>query len=229
MPTKRSDPLGVTADQISAAQTMWRSLPEDWHYADQVLAMAKQAFPSNTDRDSAWLKVPLLDSLYRTNVHFYLSHVVNRVVEVFGKMSNHTSQDIVVELAKEVQVKKKSYRPMVFASKYVHFFHDDSSPMIDWYAAFALACHFRELKPEARIKKWKENYYGYCDAIDQLKEMSAISPTARDLDHYLWLAGNWVWFKKKGQKAKINKGLLAFFSLELNVVRANATFGALLG
>lgn len=223
MRTKQTRPISVTPEQISVAQSMWESLP-GWQRTDRALAMAKEAFPSNTDLDSVWLKPALLDRLYATNV-YRLNQAAERVVEVFGTMSHCLSQEIVVELAK-VQVNGKTRGLVSFASKYVHFFHDDSIPITDRYAAFTLTRHFGE--PKARITDWIRDYQQYCRKIDELIRTSAISPTAREMDHYLWLAGNWVELQEKAQKAQINKGLLAFFSDQATVPHADAAFGSLL-
>jgi hypothetical protein len=222
MSIKQSAPLGITEGQISEAQGMWDSL--GWQYTDKVLEMAKQAFPSNTELKSVWLKAALLDRLYNINV-YYLESAVKRVVEVFGYASRYSSREIVAELAK-IRVESEPRHLVVFASKYVHFYHDDSAPIADWYAAFALTRHFGE--PQVRAADWKRDYRAYCSKVDELIRTSSISPTARKLDHYLWLAGNWVWLQKRGAKARINKDLLTFFSNEANAVRANATFKALL-
>ena len=112
-----------------------------------------------------------------------------------------------------------------FASKYAHFYCDQDLPLTDWYAIFALTRHLGER--QARIEDWTRDYPTYCAKLELLKTQSGVTPTSRELDHYLWLAGNWVWWKKKGAKAKINRELEAFFSQPPGSVQAEAAFGPL--
>ena len=212
----------MTHKQLSDAQTIWEKLP-DWQHYDQVLAFAKDQFPDNTHFEPVLLKVALLDRLYRTNV-YDLIQAANRVVQIFGTMPDLSGIDKVVQLS---DVTSNGERHLTsFASKYVHIFHDDSVPIYDSYAAFALTCHWGY--PQSQIDKWREDYSGYCQSIDDLKRRSCVSAQARQMDRYLWLAGNWLWLQKRREKAGINKELRAFFEDSANRHFAEATFGGLL-
>lgn len=231
MAKKQASLFLVTQEQILAAQEMWKSLP-NWYRTDRVLETAKKTFPDNTDRDSVFLKVALLDGLYATNVRYYFAQAVEQVITVFGSKSHCDSRTKVIQLA-EVQIDSETRHKTSFASKYIHFFHDDSVPIFDWYAAFALTRHLGCAK--AQIDKWREDYDGYCCDIDRLKQASAVSASARETDHYLWLAGNWITlqeFRKKTQgqdkKPPINSELAGFFEREDQAPFAEGTFKELL-
>jgi hypothetical protein len=222
MPTKQSLQIPVTQEQIAAAQKMWQDFQGDYP-TDRVLEIAKEKFPENTNKKWVLLKAALLNSLYATNV-YYLYEAAARIVEVFEIMSLRPGKELVVELSK-VQVNGKTHNLVSFASKYVHFFHDDSVFIFDKYAAIALACHYGFLanQIEGQRNRWHKNYNEYCDRIDDLKR-----PEAAEIDHYLWLAGNWVKWRDHGDKAEISKPLKEFFKRENIAKCAEDTFGILM-
>jgi len=226
MSAKQTQPIVIKQEHLSEAHEMWKNLP-GWYITDQVLAMAQENFSSNTSRDCVLLKVVLLDGLYATNVRFHgLDTVVAHVVAVFERKPHLAGRQVVQELA-GVQVKDKQVNLVSFASKYVHFFHDSSVPLADQYAALALTRHFRQ--PNVRAGDWMKDYcLQYCAKIDELLQASNVSSTAQELDHYLWLAGNWITFQEQGKKARINKELKESFKREDIAQRAKATFGKLL-
>ena len=214
MPAEQSLKIPVTQEQIAAAQEMWQSF-QGQYPTDQVLEMAKKKFPKNTDPNSVLLKVALLDNLYATKV-YYLYEAAEHVVKVFKSTAHRPGRELVVELS-QVQANGKTYRLVSFASKYIHFYHDASVFIFDKYAAKALAHHydFPSRQIEGQINRWRESYDEYCQTIDDLlKRSRATSAQAAEIDHYLWLAGNWVTWQEHGDKAKISKPLKEFFKRE---------------
>jgi len=225
MSTKQTQPIAVKQEHLSEAHDMWKSLP-GWYITDQVLASAQEKFPSNTSDDCVLLKVVLLDGLYATNVRFHgLSTIVAHVVQVFKKKPALEGRQLVQELA-GVQVKDKHVNLISFASKYVHFFRDNTVPIADWYAAFALTRHFGVA--QARAQDWTREYGTYCQKIDELIRISLVSAQAREMDHYLWLAGNWITLQEHPDKDEINNELKTFFKRKDMTRRARDTFGELL-
>ena len=224
MSTRLAQPILVNQEHIAATQEMWQSL-SGWQHTDAALRLAKTHFDDDSDLDTVLLKAVLLDKLYATNVTYHLDliEVAAKIVKVWG--SEGSSRQKVMKLAK-VSVRNKDRYLTSFASKYVHFFYDDSVPVYDWYAALALARHYSF--PQNRIEEWRKEYEDYGAKIDTLRQKSRIYADAREMDHYLWLAGNWVWLQKRREKAGINKELRAFFDNPVKGQLAEATFGGLL-
>ena len=99
-------------------------------------------------------------------------------------------------------------------------------PIVDSYAAFALRLDLRERR--SRADQWAADYGQFCSKLDDLLRASAVPATARETDHYLWLAGNWVTLHKAPGKAQIGKELSTFFSNKSNEECLLRVFGPLL-
>lgn len=211
-------PSGVTKAQIEAAKRLHDRL-DGWVLTDQVFAEVRRAYPSNTDPKSALLKATLIDRLYATNV-FAINAAVRHIVETFvNRPPNTDGRELVSRLAR-FPVGGRTHTS--FASKYAHFFFDDSLPILDTYAARMLAIHL--VVPQTHIRRWTADYGLYCKNIDELLALSEVTPTARELDHYLWLAGLWISFRRG--KTKINaeaRGLFASQDPDLLIAFVNLT------
>ena len=221
MVPKQRQFIDVTQGQIAAAQEMWHGL-SDWQHTDEALRLARDRFDGNSDLDTVLLKAALLDKLYATNVTYHLDLIeaARKITAVLA--TEGSGRQKVVKLAESL-VEDKCLTS--FASKYIHFFCDSNMPIYDWYAAFALTRHWGY--PQAQIDRWREDYLGYCQSIARLKRRSGVSARACEMDHYLWLAGNWVWHQKHGEKAGINNELETFFNDPVKGQLAATTFGGL--
>jgi hypothetical protein len=210
----------LTRSQVDTAQQIWDDLP-GWQAYDLTLKAAAVAFPSNTDPTSVLAKTALLDRLYFTNLKGLLVPAATRIVVVFSASPLLSGCDLVTSIA---QVAGKQL--ISFASKYVHFYFDSNLPLTDWYALYALTRHFRQ--PEARVETWRLAYQIYFDKILELTRLSQIEATAREMDHYLWLAGNWIYHQKHGQAAQQNNELKDYFGASERQAALEAVFGQLL-
>ena len=211
--------IPLTQQQLDAANQMWSGLP-GWQTYDAALGLAAETYPSNTDPTAVLIKAALLDRLYATNV-YELPAAVDRIVEVFSRKPALSGYEVVVALS-EVQGRHL----VSFASKYAHFFYEKHLPLTDSYAIYTLTRHFRV--PKARIEVWTRDYPVYCLKLAELKRASQLAATARETDHYLWLAGNWITFQQQGPDATINKELKRYFTDPEHEKRLADAFGALL-
>ncbi|MCC6190570.1 MAG: hypothetical protein IT318_16195 [Anaerolineales bacterium] len=209
----------LTLAQIDSAQHMWAELP-GWQAYDLALKEAARAFPSNTESAAVLVKVAALDRLYFTNLKNLIA-VSDQIVAVFGTPPVPEGCDLVMALSHV-----GGQRLVSFASKYVHFFHDGSLPLTDWYALYALVRHFQQ--PEARIETWRQAYHTYFAKIMELKRLSGVEATAREMDHYLWLAGNWLYYQKKGPATQQNTELKRYFAAPDRKDMLEAAFAQLL-
>jgi hypothetical protein len=71
-------------------------------------------------------------------------------------------------------------------------------------------------------------YEDYCAKIDELRQASGICADAREMDHYLWLAGNWITLQERPDKDEVNNELKTFFKRKDMTRRARGTSGELL-
>ena len=190
LPQKTIIPL--TREQVDAANQMWNELP-GWQAYDTALEQVARAYPSNTDPTAVLIKAAVLDRLYATNV-YNLPAAVERIVHVFSVEPRLSGSELVMALA---QVEGKHL--VSFASKYTHFYFEKFLPLTDSYAIYALTRHFRV--PAARIEDWTRDYFIYYQKLSELKRLSQLAATARETDHYLWLAGNWIAYRRQGPAA----------------------------
>ena len=211
--------IPISQQQIAVANQMWNELP-GWQSYDAALALAAETYPSNTEPRAVLIKAALLDRLYATNV-YELPAAADRIVEVFSSVPVLSGYEIVVSLS---QVGAR--RLVSFASKYAHFFYEKHLPLTDYYAIYALTRHFRV--PLARVEDWTRDYPQYCLKLSELKRASQLAVTSREMDHYLWLAGNWITFQLQGPRATINKELKRYFGNPECEQRLSDAFGALL-
>jgi hypothetical protein len=81
-----------------------------------------------------------------------------------------------------------------FASKFAHFFIDmERFPIYDSYAVKMVAYH---LGRHGQDRKTEYPYKAFIEDLHRLRNNARLSCTARELDHYLWLAGLYqVWLR----------------------------------
>ena len=113
--------------------------------------------------------------------------------------------DLVEQLVKEIRgvTSQDNYS---FAAKYAHFFIDPTLPILDSYAEWMLARHLgRELQ-----SKDPRRYHRFTEDIETLKRFAGLTCNCADLDAYLWVAGEY-WYWKDHREYSINGDLRALF------------------
>ena len=104
---------------------------------------------------------------------------------------------------------KRQRRHYSFASKFAHFFLDEERfPIMDSYALAMLKHHLgrRQYSDDATHR-----YGAFVHNFQQLKRLSGFTGSNRQLDRYLWLAGEYAAWKKK-RKVAINVEVAALFA-----------------
>lgn len=190
--------------QVIAAGKLHDEL-EQWKAADRALDYLGKAMPSNTQLDQVLLKAAALNQLYATRV-FALHAMASHIVEVFSSEAMRDECSLVERIA-YLEASGKEHES--FASKYCHFFVDnDRFPLFDQYAPVVVRMHLG--RGNYRCKTSDRTYRNFYEDLQTLRRSISFDPTVRELDHYLWLRGQWETLSGKGERAPIGvevKGL----------------------
>jgi hypothetical protein len=208
----KSKPLGIsvplTSVQIRAAGRIHQELRQ-WRDADAALRVLRDRCP-DFGLESALLKVVAINSLYGTN----LFAIHRMAAHVSMEMGNPDALTVGPELVERIAcmpkggTEKKAIRRHSFASKFAHFFvNEDRFPIYDSYAVKMIRFH---LGATAMSRSAANPYLAYVESIEQLSELSQQKGRLRDLDRYLWIAGQYRSWRRDGE-APLNGELKALF------------------
>jgi hypothetical protein len=185
MPLKQS--------QIVAATEFW----ESGGWESKEFEQLRKAFPNPVD--GVRIKAIVLNVLYGTSI-FAIAQVADCVERVL--IANQwTGPDLVEQLVNEIRgVTKKGHYS--FAAKYAHFFVDPSLPILDWFAEWMLGRHLG-LKMQSKDPR---RYHKFTEDIETLKRVADLKCSCAELDAYLWVAGEY-WYWKDHPNYKISGDL----------------------
>lgn len=185
----------LSCDQVEAAGHLHEQLP-GWCLIDQALAELKERFPGFSFTD-VLLKAATVNSLYGTNV-YAIYDVAEHVGHVIAKADLDKAG---VELVEDMATEIKGRTHPVFASKFAHFFVDaERFPMLDSYAEESVELH---LGRQQLVQSGKGRYADFVGNLTKLRDLANLQCGSRELDYYLWLAGQYRAWKKK-PTVKIN-------------------------
>ena len=215
--------IPLTPDQIDAAQQLHARLGQ-WRAADDALrALAKQ-FPG-FDSASTLLKVVTVNALYGTNV-LAIIRMATHVRGVLEKTNLEASGPELVERLAGLPPAKgqRPRRHHSFAAKFAHFFiNEHRFPIMDSYAAQMLVAHLGRANI---VQDPRHPYVAFSRNLGTLKALAALQVTNRELDRYLWLAGQYrAWHKGRERRSpvQINVELARLFvQPSRDIVRALA-------
>jgi len=188
----------LTQAQVEAANQLHERMA-GWRLFDGVLSSLAEHFPSNCDLAQVLPKAITLNSLYATRI-MAIQQMAHHVVSTFQGGCDESSPDLVEKLAalSDLGPAKKTKRFVSFASKYCHFFVNPCRFAIrDTYAFNALSFHIG--KKRLRVHRYED----YLNAVDSLRAGASLSCNYSELDHYLWLRGQWMAFSLN-ENAPIN-------------------------
>jgi hypothetical protein len=195
--------------KIEAANTLHMRL-EQWRLADQALRLLGERFP-DFDSRSCLLKVVAVNGLYGTHL-FAITRMATHAADVLAGLESAAAGPEVVERLADLPAaegQKRQRRHYSFASKFAHFFLDEERfPIMDSYAIATLKRH---LGRGHYSLNGASTYDAFVRNFHVLKRLCGFTGRNRELDRYLWLAGEYAaWKKKRG--AKINAELAALFA-----------------
>jgi hypothetical protein len=200
--------IPLTADQIRIAGRLSGML-EQGMVNDHALVALAERFPG-FDADAALLKVVTLNALYGTRIY-----PVNRMAQhvqavLSGDEVASAGCELVERLARlppsRPDEKLRSY--VSFASKFAHFFIDAQRfPILDSYAEWMVGLHLG--KPNL-VRDPHSRYAAFVQNLARLRALVGWNGTNRELDDYLWFAGQyWEW--RRNPKGQINAEAQRFF------------------
>ena len=180
--------------QIEAAERLHRRL-EGFTAAERGLDELREAFPGFTLGD-VLLKAAAINSIYATNV-FAIAKMADHIAAVWPRLAEDPVATVKT-IAKMPSVKNKFW---CFASKFAHFFiAPERFPIYDSYARKTVAYHLGKKAP-------RDSYPPFFQDICDLRKLSGLSCSFRQLDHYLWLAGQYrKWLEWLAKDGKVNIG-----------------------
>lgn len=177
--------------QVTAAGTIHDEL-HGWKAADRVLRYLTETVPGHTDPDQILLKAAVLNELYKTQV-FALHAMARHIANVFSSEPRLGDECGLVERIAHLEASGKKHDS--FASKYCHFFIDTQRfPLYDKYARGTVRMHLG--RGNYRCTTTRQTYRNFYADTATLRASLSFHPTVRELDHYLWLRGQWKAFRE---------------------------------
>jgi hypothetical protein len=195
--------------KIEAANRLHERL-EQWRLADQALRLLAERCP-DFEPAPCLLKVVTVNGLYGTNV-YATTRMAKYVAGVLAAANLATAGPELVERLADLPAtegQKWKRRHYSFASKFAHFFlGDERFPIMDSYALKMLKRHLgrRHFSDEQA-----HPYTAFVRSFQELKRLSGFTGSNRQLDRYLWLAGEHAAWKKN-KAAAINAEVAAQFA-----------------
>jgi len=195
--------------QVAAANRIYLRL-ERWQITDRALRMLAGSCPEFGPEETL-LKVVAINGLYATNVYAIdrMADHIRHIVQATDIPSS--GPELVERIAALPQTRdQKSERHHTsFASKFAHFFVDSERfPIYDSVANDMARLH---LGREHWVQDTEHVYEAFVSNIQNLKLLARLSVSNRELDRYLWIAGQ---FRKwQAGKRDLNAELLEFFDI----------------
>lgn len=198
----------LVSSQIAASTRLYLKLKQ-WQLSNAAITLLANCCPG-FDRESTLLKVVAINALYGTNLYALVRMAEHVSKSLSGKDLKAEGPELVEQLAKLPRVsdieKGRNYRS--FASKFAHFFLDgERFPIMDRYAVEMVTRH---LGRSNLAKNPAANYLAFVENVHQLRQLSGLNCSSRELDQYLWVAGLYLRWKKN-QDNKMNREVLNLF------------------
>ena len=195
--------IPLSQSQIDAAAEFWKK--NGGAETPDVFSQIRKAFPGLSE--AVTVKAIVLNELYGTNI-IAIQKVADCVEQVL-KRDHSTGPELVEELVTEIWPITKQHNHS-FASKYAHFFIDSTLPILDWYAEWMLGLH---LGRSAQFGNGKR-YLKFAEDVETLKMAAGLQCSCAELDGYLWMVGEYRYWKAH-PKTQVNAELrLHFEALE---------------
>jgi len=176
----------LTQSQIDAASKFW-----DKHLESGEFTQLNKAFPGRLE--AIPIKAIVVNALYGTKV-YAISKVAYRLKALLEN-TRTTGRNLVEEIVQDtiIQQSVNGRKLYSFAAKFAHFFIDDTLPILDSYAEALAAWHLG--KDQSKESK---RYLRFCENIDTLVKLADLTHSCANLDHYLWIAGEyWSWSQNR--------------------------------
>jgi hypothetical protein len=195
--------------QLKAAASL-RDLMPNWCDTDGALHFLDISLPS-FDLHSVLVKTAAINQLYNTRL-LDIPAMARQIAGMQIPPPANTNPVTFVEalaVLPDPPVTGREVKYISFASKFAHFFvKPNLYPICDSYAEYMVKYH---LGQSARRNPHETRYAAFVRGIHALQAASGVDATLADLDHYLWLAGQYVKWRSNPQ-APINKEVAHLFA-----------------
>jgi len=203
---KPSKAIPITQEQIDAANRLHARMPQ-WASTDRAFERLARAFP-DWEREACILKASAINDLYSTRVY-----AIWRMADHLGHVMvdpPSDAGDLVAAIGALPEADGSvPRRHWSFASKIGHFFVDgDRFPIYDSFCREMLAFH---LGRGGCVADAANPFRAFVTNLERLRELSGLSASLRDLDRYMWLAGQYRAWLRDGDDAQTNAELRATF------------------
>jgi hypothetical protein len=206
--------MPLSCSQIEAAARFWK----EGGWETKEIGQLKRAFPNY--REAVKLKAITINALYGTHI-IAISQVAD-CIEQFLTTKHSTGSNLVEDLVAEIKkITNKQHHS--FAAKYAHFFINPDLPILDWYAEAMLSQHLGSM-----TSKNPKRYLKFVEDIRTLKQVAGLTCNCADLDAYLWVAGEY-WYWKEHHTSEINGDLKLHFERLARDPESERTLCNLLG
>lgn len=185
----------LSEEQIAAAVTLHATLAQ-WQVTDRALRRLQEAM-AGFGPEEALLKVVAINALYGTNV-FALVRAATHVGKVLGSADLGSAGPELVESLANIPTTSdgRPRRYVSFASKFAHFFiNSERFPIYDSYAERMLSLHLGA----SAVRDPARPYEAFTANLGRLMHEYGLGCSYRELDRYLWLAGQYRAYEKGGR------------------------------
>jgi hypothetical protein len=208
----------LTQAQVDAANRLYGKLAQ-WVLTDSALLALAKVFP-DFGPEASLLKVAAVNQLYGTNLYAVVrmaEHVNSVMASADPVVEGSALVERIAALPKGANATRQP-RSTSLASKLAHFFIDaERFPIYDSYAVQMVRYH---LGPRECVRDENHLYRAYVDNLGRLREQSGLVWSGRQLDRYLWLAGQYRKWRRNPQ-APINTEVARLFTAPAEGARAD--------
>ena len=199
----------LTQDQVDATNRLYLLCP-GWKLSTEALDELATRLPE-FDARTVLLKAVAVNALYSTNV-MAIARMADYIRLVLSSTSKETAGPELVEAMAalpKTKSQKLARNHSSFASKFANFFIDsDRFPILDKYSELMVSYHLGRTNI---LRDTRHRYIAYTKNLERLREATSLHCSGRELDRYLWLAGEYrTWLKNP--TASINTELHLLFT-----------------
>jgi hypothetical protein len=174
--------------QLNAASQIYK-LVYGWEKMDKLLYELCKQYPGNSDPDPVFLKVELIDSLYRCNLRMNKLKITEMLIDQNLDIINYERFKVIDKIAELKPGHKRL--AWVFASKYCHFHVPEKYPIIDSKAKQGLKSFFKKTSWD-----YYNTYSNFVSDLDQILVCVGEKVSYKEMDIYLYLLGEYMEYKK---------------------------------